>query len=155
MNATGIEKKDAFYCLDSSAVGVAIDDRVRVREPVLQSTRKAAMWPEVAEAQGPHQGVGLLEPVTSVAMHDHDHLPSHDDLARSRQRWQRPVMVAPNRLDRCQAAQLGERLLTVNVTCMKDQIDSGENVEDPSRQPIEELRTVRIGDDADARLQTS
>src|SRR5450756_1133168 len=109
------------------------------------------MRPEVTEAQSPQEGVGLLQPAAALAMHHHDSPSLHAYLARHWQPLERTVMIAPHRLDRRQAPQGCESLLAIDVAGMKYEVDAGENLEEAVGQPLEELGTVRVRDDADAR----
>jgi hypothetical protein len=62
-------------------------------------------------------------------------------------------MIAADRLHRCQPAKLEQGFparRTTDVTGVEDQVDAAEELRDARRQPLEELRTVGVGDDADA-----
>jgi hypothetical protein len=88
-------------------------------------------------------------------MHDHDPLAFNHDLARNRQRSERTVVISLHRLDRRQPPKLGECLLPVDVTRVKDEVDPMEDLQDARGQPIEKLGAVRIGNDADTSRPAS
>ena len=153
MHAARIEEEDPIQRLDASPMRVAVNYRVRVRKPSSQGARQASMWSEVAEAQGPRKRVRLLEQAASVAVDEHYPLASDHDLAGCRKRSEHAVVIAPHGFDRCQAPQVRERFLPIDVARMQDEVDPLESLEDSRGQPVEELGAVRIRDDADFRRQ--
>ena len=94
------------------------------------------MWFEVAETQGPGKRVRLLEPAASVAVYEHDPLSCDHDLAGHRQLCERTIVIAPHGFDRCQAPQVGERFLRIDVASVQDEVDPLESLEDSRGQPV-------------------
>src|SRR6266478_9062209 len=67
-----IEQQGAANGLDVRPVRVTEHDRVELSEAAPQRTRQAGMRMVGAEAQGPQQGLRLLDPPVPVAVDDHD-----------------------------------------------------------------------------------
>jgi hypothetical protein len=94
------------------------------------------MWFEVAEAQGPRKRVRLLDQAASVAVDEHHTLASDHDHAGCGKRCELAVVIAPHGFDRCQAPQVGERFLRIDVASVQDEVDPLESLEDSRGQPV-------------------
>src|SRR5712671_5985096 len=149
VHTAGIEHQHPVDGLGVRSMRVPEDDRVDVREPAAQVARQSPMWPEVTQAQSPQEGVRLLEPAASVAVHDRDALVFDLDLSRQR-KVQPLVVVSSHRLDMSDAAQGVERLFPVDVAGVNDQVDALKTFEHASRKLSYELGVVRIRHDSDA-----
>ena len=149
VHTAGIEHQHPVDGLGVRSMRVPEDDRIDVREPAAQIARQATMWPEVTQAQSPQEGVRLLEPAAPIAVHDRDALVFDLDLSRYR-KVQRLVVVSTHRLDMSDAAQGVERLFSVDVAGVNDQIDAPKAFENASRKLSYELGVMRIRHDSDA-----
>ena len=114
-------------------------------------TRQVVVRAVGPQADRPHQRFRLFHPAAPVPVDDDDapafdrQLPSQGQVREAR------VMVAPDRVDGGDRCQRIEGLLGVDIARVDDPIDSTQHLEEPIRQPGEELGAVGVGDHAYAR----
>jgi len=148
-----IEHESAADVLGVRTVCVTEDDRVGRSEAAAQRTRQAGVRTVSAQAQGPEQGLRLLDPPAPVAMDDHDapalnpHLPAGRKIAKGN------VVVPPHSLDRSDGSQRSESFRTGHIARVNHEVDPSKHLEQPLWEAVEELWAVRIRDHTDARRQ--
>jgi len=108
---------------------------------------------QIAQAQRPQQGLRLLDPSGAIPVHHHYPLAFDGDLADERERRKVMVVVTSHRRHRSDALESRNRLRASDIARVQDQVDAAKSFEDAIRKAIEELRTVGVRDDSDARRQ--
>src|SRR5260370_29116398 len=150
MDATGVEHQRPVDSLDEGSVRVPEHDCVRIREPRAQHPCQPGMRVECAEAQGPQQGLRLLDPAAAVAMDDDDAPAFDGDLFAQRPARAVQIVVAANDFDRSEGRKRGDGSGSVDVARVDDHVYAAEDFEHAIREAIHELRAMGVGDDPDA-----
>src|SRR5229473_4241984 len=155
MDAAGVEHQRPVDSLDEGSVRVPEHDCVRVREPRAQHARQPGVRVVCAQAQGPQQGLRLLDPAAAVAMDDDDAFAFDSHVFAKRPAGALRIVVAANDFDQSEGRKGGDGPGAVDVPGMDDQIHTAKDFEHAIREAIHELRAMGVGDDPDAKRQAA
>lgn len=151
MDASRIEQQCTAASLRLGTVRVAEDNRIRLRKAPAQEFRQRLVRMQIAEAERPQQRLRFLHPAAPIAVDEHDAPALDRELAAQRQRRQMFIVVASHRFDWSDAFESRDRLRSVDITSVQDEIHPAKRFEDSIRETIEELRAVRVRDDPNPR----
>lgn len=153
VHAARVEQQCPVACFCMRAVSVAENDCIGARKSTEKGIRQAVVRLQVAEAQRPEQCLRFLDPMSAVAVHQHD-LPSLDrDLSTQREGVEIPVVITADCYDRCDALELGDGLRAADIPGMQDQVDATQDLVDSLGQMIEKFWAVSVRDHPDASGQ--